>query len=111
MSTYEYNKKRIAKFRANPELIPERVHGTQNGYTNYGCRCSECRSAWAKSVEEAKERRASRPVPEHVHGTSNGYGNYKCRCEPCTAAWTRDSTARAARRRKARMAKESDSSE
>jgi hypothetical protein len=22
--------------------IPERVHGTRNGYTNYGCRCTRC---------------------------------------------------------------------
>ncbi len=58
-------------------------HGTGNGYINLGCRCDECREAYADWMREARARRASRPIPDHVHGTENGYCNYSCRCEQC----------------------------
>lgn len=34
--------------------IPERVHGTLSGYSNYRCRCPECRAA--NSDYQAKYR-------------------------------------------------------
>lgn len=30
--------------------IPERVHGTRNGYVNYGCRCDACQIASLKAT-------------------------------------------------------------
>lgn len=35
--------RRRAFFRKHPELIPEHVHGTMNGYNNYCCRCPQCK--------------------------------------------------------------------
>jgi len=32
--------------------IPDAVHGTNNGYKNYGCRCGDCREANRKSMAE-----------------------------------------------------------
>lgn len=39
---------------ANSSAIPNRVHGSQNGYANYKCRCTDCKRAWA---EYASKRR------------------------------------------------------
>lgn len=44
--------------RADPSLIPEHVHGTENGYGNYKCRCDECTRAWsAASIARYRRRR------------------------------------------------------
>lgn len=60
-------------------------HGTQNGYSNRGCRCDRCRAANVETMRRARERRASH-VPEHRHGQYTTYTNYGCRCAPCTEA-------------------------
>lgn len=70
-------------------------HGTTNGYTNYGCRCPECKRAmseWHKSkrVEmggAARARTAGEYVLEGVgeHGTVGGYA-LGCRCNLCREA-------------------------
>lgn len=95
----------IEFYKKFPERIPEHVHGTAGGYSNYGCRCETCTTAHSKALYRAKERRMQRPTPAHVHGSANGYGNYGCRCEPCTKAWTDDSRDRSQRRRARNRAK------
>ncbi len=73
-------------------------HGTTNGYINHGCRCAECRGAWADYCYRRQAERAASNIP-FIHGTVNGYTNYGCRCRPCTVAW---SAANAERKRRAR---------
>jgi hypothetical protein len=42
-------------------------HGTTNGYTNLGCRCYECRSAWREYVREKNHRLGRhRPWSEYL---------------------------------------------
>ena len=70
-----------------------RVHGTPSAYSN-GCRCEQCRQAWADY--QRKRRQSMRQEPtgdrEHVHregpvhGTPSAYSN-GCRCEQCRQAW------------------------
>jgi hypothetical protein len=31
-------------------IHPNAPHGTRNGYTNYGCRCDECKKAHKEAV-------------------------------------------------------------
>ncbi len=81
---------------------PAAPHGTLNGYTNYGCRCSACRAANADKVWEAGERRHAAMLRGDVdppHGSTSTYKNYRCRCGPCRAA---KSATNAAYRRPAR---------
>lgn len=35
---------------------PEPWHGTRNGYTNYGCRCDDCKVAQAAYMKEYRSR-------------------------------------------------------
>lgn len=37
--------------------IPERVHGTPNGYNNYNCRCDACQIAMLKDAGRRKRAR------------------------------------------------------
>lgn len=61
-------------------------HGTENGYTNLGCRCKRCTEANTVATSRRKSKRLVRKTPDHVHGSTNGYDNYNCRCHPCTQA-------------------------
>jgi hypothetical protein len=36
-------------------------HGTESGYSYHGCRCDECRAAWARSQRERRARRRGSP--------------------------------------------------
>jgi hypothetical protein len=58
-----------------------------NLYSNHGCRCANCKKAWAAYN---RRRRAERSAPEVLkkHGESTTYTNYACRCLPCTEAHT-----------------------
>jgi hypothetical protein len=61
------------------KLIP---HGTDNGYSNYGCRCDLCKAARAAA---RKGRQGA--VPENaVHGKRSTYQACGCRCDLCRAA-------------------------
>lgn len=71
-------------------------HGTPNGYTNYACRCPDCRGANAAQHRGLKLRRDPARAP--VHGRASTYGNWKCRCRSCTTAWAVDHRERKARR-------------
>lgn len=93
-------------------------HGTANGYTNYGCRCDECRVAH----NEYYKKMAKGPCPgcggtlsnrhryklcaacrdaataRSEHGTEGRYIGYHCRCDDCRRA---SAEARQRRRRAA----------
>lgn len=57
-------------------------------YSNHGCRCDECRVAWAEYQQNLRRvRREEGRLPEGGHGR-NAYQNYGCRCEKCTRANT-----------------------
>lgn len=74
-------------------------HGTSGGYSNYGCRCRSCKSAWAARLQRRKLERKTETPPERVHGSPGGYYNWSCRCSRCTSAAAKSSRPRAARRR------------
>lgn len=73
-------------------------HGTAGGYVNHGCRCDECRAAFAADMKRQRRRRAERlagvrPKPLRSdaksapeHGKRSTY-DWLCRCSACTAAW------------------------
>jgi len=62
-------------------------HGTVKGYGSHGCRCANCRTAWAKCIRKRVTVRSSKPIPPEVpHGTTSTYVNYRCRCQPCSDA-------------------------
>lgn len=67
-------------------LVPDHVHGTMNGYGNYGCRCGMCTAANSDHVAMQRHARFNAPTPDHVHGSDNGYTNYGCRCGGCREA-------------------------
>jgi hypothetical protein len=48
---------RIKKAERIAKGVPEHVHGTANGYNNYGCRCDLCQVAAVKSVAQRKKKR------------------------------------------------------
>lgn len=64
-------------------------HGTSNGYSNYKCRCAQCREAWRVYVQEVlKPSRFIKQFDpdDERHGSLNLYNNYGCRCASCTRA-------------------------
>lgn len=64
-------------------------HGTPGGYTNWRCRCSRCKGAWAAHVREQRAQRKARGLPpdDPRHGRRTSYSNWNCRCLACTLAW------------------------
>ena len=73
-------------------------HGTANGYNNLGCRCVECRAAWAAHHRAQNAKRALRGLPDDDprHGKPTTYTSWKCRCQACTEAWAEYRRARKA---------------
>lgn len=65
-------------------------HGSASTYTNYGCRCDECRAAHRDYWREWSHRTGlHRPFAEYVAAvTRHGVKRYKkgCRCDECRAA-------------------------
>lgn len=49
-------------------------HGTVNGYSNYKCRCPECKKAWNDYQKEYKRKKYNLPVqtPQIVYDTESG---------------------------------------
>ena len=70
------------------EVVPNAPHGTPNGYFNYRCRCSRCKTAGREYQLPRTKDRWARGLPEgdSRHGTYNGYLNYGCRCGFCKEA-------------------------
>lgn len=45
------------RFRKDPsDPIPDHVHGTVNGYDNYGCRCEPCRLVKKQKMKRYRTR-------------------------------------------------------
>lgn len=78
--------------RGLPEGDPR--HGTENGYSNRGCRCEACVAAHAVYCRERELGRSLDGPDDPRHGTENGYGNFNCRCRDCTTAWSAATYAR-----------------
>lgn len=57
-------------------------HGTDNSYTNYGCRCRQCVAAGKMTNRRLHENRLRRCSPPK-HGTPSAYHNHGCRCSLC----------------------------
>lgn len=66
-------------------------HGTTNGYTNYGCRCTVCcdaNTAASLSWRSRNGRLGIHGPREPRHGTRTEYVKHRCRCDECRAAET-----------------------
>lgn len=68
---------------------PAHLHGTPNGYVNWGCKCEDCKAAMALYQSGWRQGLTETPFSEVPHGTPTGYKNYKCRCYKCRfdASW------------------------
>ena len=74
-------------------------HGL-HAYSNLGCRCDECRTAWRNWCRDARQRRFEAITADDPrHGKSWFYTNHGCRCEPCREASRANRAARAAVKR------------
>jgi hypothetical protein len=60
-------------------------HGLTSSYTNHGCRCEQCRAAWAEYCRNRRQER-SLPTDDPRHGKDSTYQNYGCRCRQCSEA-------------------------
>jgi hypothetical protein len=78
-----YQRARRARLKAAAEQAP---HGTVDGYTNWMCRCEQCRSAMTAAHADWRSRARTRQLPSGAHGRNDTYNNYSCRCEPCMTA-------------------------
>ena len=88
-----------AKLAADPDSQP---HGSDSTYTNYGCRCEQCRAAHAIKCAKSAEDRAARLAADPTirpHGDRNTYTGWGCRCAECTAAVARYEAERYAKRK------------
>lgn len=71
--------------------IPDEAHGKPSTYSDRGCRCRRCKTAyraWSKT-RPARLPKAAVDVadmPDSDHGTWRGYTRWKCKCEPCRQA-------------------------
>jgi hypothetical protein len=62
-------------------------HGSPSSYCNRGCRCRECRDAWADYCYRLLQVRRTRVMPASVeHGKPSTYTNWSCRCTECRRA-------------------------
>jgi hypothetical protein len=76
-------RERRARYEMGP---PAHVHGTYNGYMEWGCRCRECKDA-NRDYHTAQTRKRSSGVlgPPPRHGTITSYQSWGCRCDECVA--------------------------
>lgn len=49
-------KTKVAAERRRTTPIPDHVHGTVSGYTDYNCPCTPCKEAWAEYQREYRRR-------------------------------------------------------
>lgn len=61
------------------------THGIRQGYSK-GCRCTDCKAAWAAYNKERREARARGESQTAQHGTYGMYTNNGCRCQDCKHA-------------------------
>lgn len=64
----------------------EEKHGTQNWYSNKGCRCRPCKDAHNLYMREYKRRIKKNPILPGEHGRASTYSNKGCRCADCRRA-------------------------
>jgi hypothetical protein len=72
-----------ARLAVDPTAAP---HGQNSTYSNWGCRCDECRAAHGEKMIEDRASRIARVEagsPDVPHGTRSGYSNWGCRCDEC----------------------------
>jgi hypothetical protein len=56
-----YNTGRHRKWRKRQKLDPgSAIHGTENGYNNYGCKCWPCKNAKVAANKRRKRARKER---------------------------------------------------
>jgi hypothetical protein len=93
----------------NGRLVhPDAPHGKATAYSNYGCRCELCATAWCAAIKAKRlERRAARVVdPDGFlvttanvrHGVPATYTNWGCQCRPCLAAHSEETARNASSR-------------
>lgn len=62
-------------------------HGTTGGYTNYLCRCDDCRQAWNAYIRARSEKIRrdwdGTVDPSLKHGLESTYQSKGCRCKDC----------------------------
>ena len=71
-------------------------HGTENAYSNLGCRCTRCRGAHADAYYAQAQKPRVLPPGDPRHGNITGYTYWHCRCAACSAANAARSQARRA---------------
>ncbi len=79
----EHSRRTREKYTTEPEKIP---HGTDSGYTNWGCRCEECSAARALATKQYQKRVQLKAIldPDSIkHGTFFAYAMQKCKCDIC----------------------------
>ena len=59
-------------------------HGDYGTYSNHGCRCQPCKTAWAVAMKSLRDRRRAAGVVKGEHGKYSTYSNWGCRCRLCT---------------------------
>lgn len=64
------------------------MHGTDNCYGYWKCRCAECTEAHRVKYRKDSEARKAREIPDDIHGKITTYSNWGCRCDLCRAANT-----------------------
>lgn len=74
----------VRRRAADPATADRAGHGKPSTYTNYGCRCEECRDA--KRAYAAARQGDPRVLAAAKHGTRSTYTALGCRCAPCSAA-------------------------
>lgn len=59
--------------------------GSGGGYSNYGCRCAECKEANTRRVVARRRQREqeAKDPNDRRHGTMSFYINAGCRCDKC----------------------------
>lgn len=76
--------KKLKAWTPNELTDDDERHGTNSGYANFGCRCTECVTA----RKEYTRMRKANPKPRAktaVHGSESKYAR-GCRCTECKAA-------------------------
>lgn len=76
----------IERGRADPSLIP---HGTPGGWTNWGCRCDQCREARKASLQRyAEAHRDEIRRKQSEYDKKSWAASRPVRCPDCDGEWS-----------------------
>lgn len=78
------NDENIVNF--TPGGKPVKHGGSGTAYSNYGCRCPECKQANSERAKRRRKERVGEIPPETAHGKYSTYSNWGCRCDDCVKA-------------------------